>query len=310
VDNLVKNIGIVGVSEGNGHPFSFSAIINGYSDSGLASSGWGGIYEYVRRRDPSEFGIEGLRVTHAWTQDVEVTAKLCKACLIPNQVANLEDMLGAVDAIIIARDDYENHFSMAMPFLKLGIPVFVDKPLSLLPTELTTLRPFLESGKLMSCSGMRFARELDVPRATISEYGRMKLVRGAIVLSWEKYGVHLLDAIFGILASSPNSVEACAAPHTSISVHMDDGMLLQIDALGEAPRTFQIDIWGTDRSSSHEILDNFSMFRRMLWRFARSLTDKAPAIPVEDTLKVMRVLIAGRMAMKERRLVSLDEITI
>ncbi len=54
-------VGIIGMSEGNGHPFSFSAIINGYDDAGLAVSGWPGIHAYVRRRDPSEFGIDGLR---------------------------------------------------------------------------------------------------------------------------------------------------------------------------------------------------------------------------------------------------------
>ena len=52
----MKSIGIIGVSEGNGHPFSYSSIINGYSPEGLAASGWPGIYEYVRRRHASEFG--------------------------------------------------------------------------------------------------------------------------------------------------------------------------------------------------------------------------------------------------------------
>ena len=33
----------------------------------------------------------------------------------------------------------------------------------------------------MSCSGMRYARELDEPRADLAAYGRLKLIRGAIV---------------------------------------------------------------------------------------------------------------------------------
>jgi glycine/D-amino acid oxidase-like deaminating enzyme len=69
----VTRVGILGVSEGNGHPFSFSAIINGYDDAGLAASGWPGIYDYVRRRDASEFGIGELQVTHAWTGNVAFT---------------------------------------------------------------------------------------------------------------------------------------------------------------------------------------------------------------------------------------------
>ena len=52
----------------------------------------------------------------------------------------------------------------------------------------------------MSCSGMRYARELDEPRADLAAYGRLKLIRGAIVLSWEKYGVHLLEAILAMVS--------------------------------------------------------------------------------------------------------------
>ena len=39
---MVIRVGIVGLSEGNGHPFSFSAIINGFSDVGMAAAGWSG----------------------------------------------------------------------------------------------------------------------------------------------------------------------------------------------------------------------------------------------------------------------------
>ena len=52
---MVIRVGMIGLSEGNGHPFSMSAIINGYSDTGLAESGWPVIHEYVKRRHPSEF---------------------------------------------------------------------------------------------------------------------------------------------------------------------------------------------------------------------------------------------------------------
>ncbi len=75
-------------------------------------------------------------------------------------------MLGNVDAVIIARDDHETHLELARPFLEAGLPVFVDKPLSLDLEALRFFRPYLEAGKLMSCSGMRYARELDELRAT------------------------------------------------------------------------------------------------------------------------------------------------
>ncbi len=307
---MVTKVGIVGLSPGNGHPFSFSAIINGYDDAGLAASGWPVIYDYVRRRDPSEFGIAGLQVTHAWTQDETVTQSLCRACRIPHAVGRREEMLGEVDAVIIARDDAETHLEMAKPFLEGGLPVFIDKPLSLDLDALRFFRPYLDQGQLMSCSGMRYARELDEARASIAEYGRLLLLRGAIVLSWEKYAVHLIDALFGVVSARPVSVIALDAPHAALAVAMDDGSLLQLDALGEAPRTFRLDFWGEQRTSSHEITDNFSMFRRLLWHFAEMIRTRRPVVPVRDTLDAMRLLIAGKLAQRDGRKVLLSELSV
>jgi predicted dehydrogenase len=308
---VTTRVGIIGVSEGNGHPFSFSAIINGYDDAGLAASGWPGIYNYVRRRDGSEFGIGDLQVTHAWTQELAVTEALCRASRIPNAVAAPDDMLGAVDALILARDDHETHLELAKPFLEAGLPVLIDKPLSLDPAALRFFRPFLEAGRLMSCSGMRYARELDEVRAGLADYGRLLLLRGVVVLSWEKYGIHLIDAFLNLTPARPVAVVALDAPHASMAISMDDGSLLQIDALGdEAPPTFHFDFWGTLAKSSHDVTDNFSMFRRMLWHFDQMIRNGRPEVPVEDTLTAMRLLIAGRLARETGRSVQLSEVAL
>lgn len=307
---MVKSLGIIGLSEGNGHPFSYSSIINGYSPEGLAASGWPGIYEYVRRRHASEFGLDGWKVTHAWTQDPASTKQLCAAAGIAHGVSDYHEFLGKVDAVIVARDDYETHFPMAMPFLEAGLPVFVDKPLSLDIAELRTFKPYLEKGQLMSCAGMRYARELDEPRADLAAYGRLKLIRCAIVLSWEKYGVHLLEAALAITPAHPVSVRMLPAEHASAVVRLDDGVLIEIDALGECPRTFHLELFGSQRSGAFDIFDNFSMFRRMLWEFAECIRTGRPAIPPERTLEIMRVLIAGRISRKENREVLLNEISI
>jgi hypothetical protein len=304
-------VGILGISEGNGHPFSFSSIINGYDDAGLAASGWPGIYDYVRRRDGSEFGIGDLQVTHAWTQEPEATRALCRAARIPTAVGEVGDMLGEVDALIVARDDHETHLDFARPFLEAGLPVLIDKPLSLDVEALRFFTPYLEAGKLMSCSGMRYARELDEVRATIGDYGRLLLLRGAVVLSWEKYGIHLIDAFLNVTPARPVSVTALDSPHTSMAIAMDDGSLLQIDALGdEAPPTFHFDVWGTAAKSSHDVTDNFSMFRRMLWHFGQMIHTGRPEVPVGDTLAAMRLLIAGRQARETGRSVELGDVAL
>ena len=301
---------VLGISEGNGHPFSFAAIANGFDDAAMADAGWPGIHAYLRCRDASEFGGLGLRVTHAWTQDPEATRRLCLACRIPHAVEHPQALLGEVDAVILARDDHDRHAAMAMPFLEAGVPTFVDKPLTLDPTELRAFRPHLESGLLMSCSGMRYARELDEPRAELATYGDLRLIRGAILNDVARYGVHLVDAVLNLTPARPVTVTPLPSRHESLAIALDDGTLFQLDALGDVRPCFRLDLFGSERCSSHEIRDNFSMFRRLLYHFARSVRDGRPAVPPADTVAAIALLIAGRRALAEERTVALDDVTL
>ena len=127
---MVKSIGIIGMSEGNGHPFSYSSIINGYSPEGL-----GGIRmdrEFTNMSGvathPSSESANGRSLMRG-ARSLNPQRRLCAACRIPNNVSDYREFLGNVNAVIIARDDYQTHFEMAKVFLEAGLPVFVDKPL-------------------------------------------------------------------------------------------------------------------------------------------------------------------------------------
>jgi predicted dehydrogenase len=303
-------LGMVGINEGNGHPFSFSAIINGYDREGMKNSGWDVIYNYLITRDPSEFGFENVQVTHAWTQDPEQTKKLARASRIPNPVADLEAMLDEVDGVIIARDDYETHYPLAKRFLEKGKFVFIDKPLSLDVAELRFFKKYLQDGKLMSCAGGRYAKELDEIRADIGSFGEMKLIRGTVVNGLERYGVHMLDGIFGVTGFHVKSVSCFEAKHTSMMIKNTDNSLIYIDALGSSSKTLQFDFWSDKKRFHAEANDNFSMFRRLLADFIKMIRTGKPTIEPDLVLNTMKVLIAADLSRTENRVVELDEIAI
>ena len=306
------DLGVVGVTEGNGHPYSFSAIVNGYDDDGMAASGWGVIHDYLREKHPSEFGFEGVSVTHAWTQEPAETERLRAAARIPNAVEDLEGMRGEVDAVLLLRDDHERHVEMALPFLEDDVPVFLDKPLALDIDDVATLRPYLESGLLMSCSGLRYARELDEPRATLGSYGDLRLVRTAVLNDWATYGVHVLDATFGVLDARPVSVRAVGGEDDSatVTVTTDDGTLLGVDVLGDVPLTLDVALYGSERTSRHELRDNFRAFRRTLWHFLETVRTGEPSLRPRETLDVLRTLIAGRRALETGERVDVDDVAV
>ena len=308
VDSI--KLGIIGINEGNGHPFSFSAIINGFDNEGMKDSGWDVIYNYLISRHASEFGFDNVEVTHAWTQDPEQTRKLARASKIPHVVVDIDDMVDEVDGVIIARDDYETHFPLAKSFLEKGKFVFIDKPLSLDIAELKFFREYLDDAKLMSCAGARYARELDEIRSGIASFGEMKLIRGTVVNGMEKYGVHMLDGIFGVTGFQVKSVSCYQAKHTSMMIKNTDNSLIYIDALGSSSKTLQFDFWSDKKRFHAETNDNFSMFRRLLADFIAMIRSRKPTVDPELVIDTMRVLIAANISRNENREVEIDEIVI
>ena len=136
----MKKIGIIGINEGNGHPYSMSAMFNGYNPKALRDlCPFKLIKEYLPRDHRNEFLIDDAKVTHIWTQNEKESINISKVSNIPNIVPNYLDLIGKVDAVIIARDDIENHFKYIVPFLEERIPLFVDKQLVKNKSELNKL---------------------------------------------------------------------------------------------------------------------------------------------------------------------------
>lgn len=305
----MTKIGMIGISDGNGHPYSFSAIINGFDDQYMSQSGWDNIYQYLKERDHADFGIRDVKVTHIWTQEIEESRKIAKAAKIDNIVENYKDMINNVDAVIIARDDYKSHKEIAQPFLEAGKYVFIDKPLSLDIEELKYFKPFLLSGCLMSCSGIKFAPELDKIKRDITSFGTIKLIRGTTVKSWEKYAIHMLDGIFSVIPFNVKSIQYNRATHESFTLFNYDGSLIQIDALGSSELTLRIEFFSDLKYYKADTLNSFDAFRRTLWHFIDTIKNKKASNDLL-TLDLMQVLIAGNIAKETGKIVELRSLGV
>lgn len=290
-------LGILGFSEGNGHPFSFSAIVNGFDDAAFADAGWPVIRDYLRRRPASDFGIGEMAVTQVWMPDPAMAQALARGCRVDTIADTPEAMLDQVDAVIVARDDWNSHLPLARRFLERGLCVFVDKPLTLDADELAWFMPYVRKGKLMSCAGLRNAVELDPVRNGGGDYGGIRSIRCAVCLDWDRYGVHMLDAAFTLTAARPAAIRRLnAASHESRLIEMDDGSTLLIENHGAVGPLFNVSVIGTGKASTHDLRDNFSSFRRLLTDFERMIREGEPPIPPRDVAASIRTLIAGKAA--------------
>lgn len=72
--------------------------------------------------------FSGVEVTHLWGETDEFASKAAEKGKIPNIVKDPKEMLGKINALIVDHRHAKFHLEAATPFVKAGIPTFVDKP--------------------------------------------------------------------------------------------------------------------------------------------------------------------------------------
>ncbi len=70
----------------------------------------------------------GVEVKYVWGETDEFAKVAAEKGSIPNIVKNQKDMLGKIDALIVDHRHPKYHLEVATPFVKAGIPTFIDKP--------------------------------------------------------------------------------------------------------------------------------------------------------------------------------------
>lgn len=284
------------MSPGNAHPYSWSSIINGqYNGEEINRIGYPGVTDYLNA-NKHDLGIEGVRVTHVWTQDRSISESIAESSGIDRVLDQLPDMIGEVDAVILGRDDPENHREMAMPFIDNNVPIFVDKPLASNRDDLNYFKGEIEKGKfIFTCSSMRYARETDLAKESLDSLGEIQLVSAIGKKDWIKYGVHMMEAVFAVLNDPvPLSVWSVGKKNKEVVyVEFEKGIVATFHLFMDISSTFQVNIFGKNDYNHYVIGDSYSMFRANLEIFIESLKKGKSLLPFNKTYNIINTLIGA-----------------
>ena len=292
------------MSPGNAHPYSWSAIINGFFDGDeISRIGYPAVTSYLEANRDT-LGIPGVTVTHVWSQEKEISESIARAAGITNVVDHLPEMIGQVDAVILSRDDPENHKEMSRPFIEAGIPIFIDKPLAYSTEDLNWFSEQSRNGKfIMSCSSMRYANECRIARQELKSFGKLELVTAVGKKDWKKYGVHLLEGLFGIL-DDPKAVSVRHLGELDkevIQLRLEGGVEVMLHLFNDISGTFQISLFGQQGWKLIDIRNSYSMFRDNIIEFVRSVEQGKPRLEFSKTENIMKIIIAARQSREEGR---------
>lgn len=303
---MTLRFGIIGMSEGNGHPYSWSAICNGYDSTFMDACGFPAIPSYLNaQRFPEDF-ISDVAVTHIWTQYPEVSRHISKAAYIDTIVDKYTDMIGRVDGILLARDDAEMHYEIAKPFLEAGLPIFIDKPLALSRQQAETIfacRQF--PGQIFSCSALRYAKELILSPEVHQSIGRIRLIQASVPKTWDKYAIHVIEPILNIIGPDQKIIRTTGRNINGIeffTADFENNLTVSINAFGSFHAPIEIRIYGEIGNVDLIFRDSFSAFKSALTEFSKSIYEKSIIISDKEMLSVVDFIESGRKCLQKEPL--------
>ena len=295
-------LGIIGLNEGNGHPFSYSAMFNGYDPVELnRRCPFPLIREYLPRDHRNEVFIESGKVTHVWTQDPHLSEDVARVSRIPNIVSHYSDLIGRVDAVILARDDPWNHLEMAEPFLKNRVPLFIDKQLAASRQDFERILSLTgPSYPLMAGSASRFTRDLARARSG-HRLESVKTIHGVSRASWMRYGHHLFEGIACLWGLEIDWVRSLSEDpdHDILQIRYAAGpnVILEFSPRFQLPIQFTCFSEG-DPAFSVPFQDFFHSYREMMRSFVDLVISGSRAIPYEQIVGIAKVILAGDISKK------------
>ena len=297
-------LGIIGISEGNGHPYSWSAIINGYNKKKMEECKYESIPRYLKENSDEVGKISGVEVSHIWTQNRSETQKIAEATYIKNQCKHWSEMLDQIDALLLARDDSQNHMKYAELFLKRGIPIYIDKPLATSiarADEIFNLQKY--PGQIFTCSALRYANEFILDESTRTEIGVLKRIEATSIKDWDKYAVHIIEPSYNI-ANPKGDVLEKRLDQNSGKTRLEliySNIELIFETTGEITGEIAITIIGSEKTIVRKFKDPFHAFKKTLEIFVEGVREKKQKIPMDEVRRVVRIIELGKQQIESQR---------
>ena len=188
-------LGIIGESEGNGHPFSWQAICNGYNRETILNSGYPIINKYLEAQNWNQDFIPNCKVTSIWTDNpsrsrfIASTSDCCKA------YNSLDKFMENIDGVLIARDDFYHNQFLFNRIISFRKPILFDKQISF--NKETTKKIITDSvhQKVPIFSGSPIGYDKNLEIGEIITNKKCTFIKAVSPKNWFNYGIHVLDPI-------------------------------------------------------------------------------------------------------------------
>ena len=295
--------------------------------------------------------VEGFDIVNVWDYDVERAKTFSQVFLgKPRVCERVEDVADGVDAVFISNGERDgaDHLKLAEPFLKLGLPTFIDKPFASNVRDAQAIVALAEKHKaplfnasiltyvpMADCFKRRFAEidhtfypvpdekpdvaiGLGVVKGVGGTFSQERAGQGsagglADRMAYLIHGVSLAVNLFGM---DVEAVEAMGeAPLEFLHLHMKSGGKVLI--INTSTKVFPeacnfyasaFSKYGAVHSEAIGDPQFIGGGKRILEIFRDMVRSGKPPIPYRNFVRNLAVIEAGVLAQKKGRVVPLKEV--
>jgi hypothetical protein len=210
----------------------------------------------------------------------------------------IEELCQQVDVVLLESVDGRPHLAQAIPVIKAGKPLFIDKPVAGSLRDAIEIYRLAKAAKVpvFSSSAYRFYESLaTVKQADAGEiksvisFGPASLEPHHPDLFW--YGVHPTEALFTILGTGCESVVRTATPDTDVVTGTwSGGRVGTLMGVRKGPLPHRVIVFGTKATVEQKGDGDYTPLVREIMKFFQ--TGIAP-VSAEETLEIFAFMEAA-----------------
>jgi hypothetical protein len=158
---------------------------------------------------------------------------------------------------------------MAKPFLKAGLPIYIDKPLAYSMSEAEEIYALQQyDGQIFTCSALSYSNELRLSQSQKDELGDILFIEAQVMKSWNKYAIHVVDPVLNLIDSKIASSTVFKDPTlTRVDISCENRVGLSFTAYQSDKIPIEIKITGMKKTVVLVFSDTFHAFKAALQSF-------------------------------------------
>jgi hypothetical protein len=256
--------------------------------------------EYLLKGDRARYTAiynDGFR------KDDEVKAYIGKYGL-EKRCDSIEDLAQITDIGFIQSCNWDKHIDQALPFIKRGKPVFIDKPIAGNISDCGILENLVKDGAvIMGSSSVRYCGEIrDFMNTKESSRGRIMNIYGTAGVDEFNYGIHVVEGIGQL--SGNGAVSNRFIGFSSFLNKICETYFIKFDSGITSTYNIFLRLWQpfdyiimTTLSTYHFRIDTNRLYANLLDKICDFMeTGHSDIAPVSEIIESVKIMLAGKIS--------------